>query len=211
MMNLVNAKVPGLTARVEDNTWYMLAVELEVGYSLGADNESNFYTRSLMSTHMDSSATSRTEYWAPNFSAYLGAPYNVTDDTLSNISFYNKSITSVQRVQFQSLTGMVPSVALHLSKNIPTSVGEQVSTFKKFDIFPNPATNTLNVNLDLEKQSTVVVTVMNTAAQSMGYFTKHAYTSGGFTINTSAYPAGTYYLVVGNDNGTEMRAFTIVR
>ncbi len=213
MVNLINAKNVRLVPRVEDNSWYMLAAEVENDFAIGADNESNFYTRNYLSIHADSNANSRAEYWAPNFTARLAGPnYLVSDDTLSNISFFSKSITKAENVVFNGLTGLVPSMALHLSKNIPTSIETTpAKVFNQFEIYPVPTNEQLNVKLDMIETSNVVISVMNTAAQSVAFMHKPSFKSGVVTINTSAYPAGTYYLIIGTDKGTESRPFTIVK
>lgn len=209
-VDLKNATKPTLVPRVENNTWYFLAAELEHDFALGADNNSNFYMRNYLSTHVDSSAGDHPEYWAPNFSSNLVPPYAITEDTLSNISFFNKSITNVERVTFTSLTGLVPAMALHLSKNIPTSVeSTQGSAFNKFEVFPNPADNNLTVNVEMKQSSNIVVSVVNTLGQSMMFAPRSNFSKGQITVNTVSYPAGNYYLVIGSDAGSEVRPFTV--
>ncbi len=210
LVPLTNPKNNKLVARLADNSWYFLAAELEHDFSLGADNETNFYTRSLLSHHVDSVAGG-TEYWGPNTTANVASPaYNVLVDTMSNITFFNKTITQAENVVFNNLTGLVPSVALHVSKLVPTNVEtNSASVFNRFEIFPNPANNTLNLDVNLIDQSTMVVSVINAMGQGLKYETYKNFKAGKLSISTASYPAGNYYLVVGTDAGTEVKAFTV--
>lgn len=212
MVNLTNARNTRLIPRVTDNSWYFLAVELENSFGLGADNETSYFTRNHLSTYVDSSATSRTEYWAPNTSENLFEPnYVVAADTLSNISFFNKSIVRAAQVAYKNVTGLVPAVALHLSKEIPVSVEATPGTaFSKLEIYPNPANDKINLNIGLTSQQTIAVGLVNSIGQSMYYKVNHGYNGGSMSISTASMPAGTYYLTVASENGSDTRAITIL-
>ncbi|MBS1628545.1 MAG: T9SS type A sorting domain-containing protein [Bacteroidetes bacterium] len=209
-VNLVHPTKPNMLPKLDDNSWYFLAAELENNFSLGADNYSNFYTRSVLSTHVDSNANTRTEYWAPNFSGNIRSPYSVPDDTLSNISFYNKSITSAEQVQFKSLTGLVPAMALHITKEIPVSVRTSGSSaFDRLLVFPNPANDQVHVALSMKQQGTVVVSVVNTLGQSLSFDTYKNFREGQLSVNTSKFSSGNYYLIVATDKGSQAIKFSI--
>ena len=93
---------------------------------------------------------------------------------MSNITFFSKTITNASRVAFTSLTGLVPAMALHLSKNIPTSVeSTNGSAFNRFEIFPNPANNTLTANIDMMQSANIVVSVVNSLGQSLLFLLIH--------------------------------------
>ncbi len=209
-VNLVHPTIPGKMPTLEDNTWYFLAAELEHDFALGADNGTNFYTRNYLSIHADSNANSRAEYWGPNFSANIRSPYTVSDDTLSNIPFVSKSVTSADRVQFVQLTGLVPAMALHITKEIPTSVASgRTSAFDKVELAPNPAGDKLSVDISMKQRANIVVSVVNALGQSMEFMPMKDFKSGKVSLNTSSYAAGTYYLVVASDNGSEAVKFIV--
>jgi hypothetical protein len=52
--------------------------------------------------------------------------------------------------------------------------------------------------------------VLTSTGQSILYQLKRDFKDGKIEINTSSYPSGTYYLLVGTDAGTELREFTVV-
>lgn len=210
-VNLVHPTKPNVMPKLDDNSWYFLAAELEHDFSLGADNNSNFYTRSILSTHVDSNANTRTEYWGPNFSGNIRSPYSIPDDTLSNIPFYNKSVTSVEQIQFTSLTGLVPAMALHITKEVPASVQTfGKSAFENLSLSPNPANSQVNVSLSLIKQGTLVISVVNTLGQSLSYETHKGFKEGQLSVNTSKFPEGNYFLIVASDNGAQVIKFSIL-
>jgi hypothetical protein len=202
----------GVMPKLEDDTWYFLAAELEHNFSLGADNGTSFYTRNYLSIHADSNANSRGEYWAPNFSANVKSPYTVSDDTLSNIPFTSKSVTAANEVQYTSITGLVPAMALHITKDIAAAVGKgSPSPINWVRLSPNPASERFSVEIALKHESDIVVSVVNGLGQSMQFIPKHRFMEGTISINTSTMASGTYYVVVATEEGSQAVKFSVAR
>jgi len=214
-VNLTNPKSSKLIARLQDNSWYFLAAEIESDFFLGADHSDNYFARNKLSVHGDSSATSFPEFWAPLGSTNVAAPaYNVLIDTLAGLGFDAAPLArSVEDTNwaFTVYTGLVPSMALHISKTVPTGVeNTQAPIFNTFNISPNPANSVLTADVNLIQQSNMVISVINSVGQSFKYETKQSFKSGRIDINTANYPSGTYYLLMGTDAGSEVKTFTVV-
>ncbi len=211
-VDLTNAKNNKLISRLESNTWYFLAAEVEHSFALGTDNYSNFATRNVLSIHKDSAVGTFPEFWAPNTSENINSPYSVSTDTLANIPYINKSVTSAERVKFTDLTGLVPAMALHISKDIPTGIEiESLSNVTNLTIAPNPASESVNVSVTLNQPSNMVLSVVSSVGQSLAFITRKGVSTEVFSLNTRSYPAGTYYLVIGTDSGSEAKQFVIAR
>jgi hypothetical protein len=211
-VQLNNVRTTRLVPRVQANSWYFLAAELENAFALGADNETNFFTRNYLSVHADSSATSKVEYWAPNVSEKLQNPdYKIFADTLSNIPFINKSVTRSENIAYKTLTGLVPAMALHLSRQLPTVIeNENPSPFTKLDVYPNPASDQINLNIGVNAQANTSVSIVSNLGQSVYFRVFRGYNGGIVTIPTTNMPAGTYHVVVSTDKGSEARTITVV-
>ena len=215
MVDLTNAQNNKLIAKVQDSSWYFLAAQVEHDFSIGADYESNYMTRTLRSVHVDSSAGTRPEWWGPASSkAPLGQPtYSFGSvDTLQSAPFTATDVSNPDAtLNFFSSVGLVPAMALHLSKDIPTGVATigGNSPFTNVSLYPNPASDELRVNFALSKLSNVGISVINSIGQSILFKSLGTVKDGQVSYSTSSYANGTYYFVIGTDDGVEVRPFVV--
>jgi len=93
-----------------------------------------------------------------------------------------------------------------------TSVKNIDENFKSVDLFPNPATAETSVSVNLNKASEVAVTVVNNVGQII-YQTVSALQAGSNTVNidTKAYAAGIYNVVVASENGSVVKKLSVVK
>jgi hypothetical protein len=108
--------------------------------------------------------------------------------------------------------GLATATGLLLRDGVTDSANEE-DIVTEFSVFPNPATNLVNVEIELEElQSEVTYNVVDakgslvfTAQREMAGLTDKA------SFNVSALPAGQYFLVVKTENGAQSKAFTVQR
>lgn len=93
-----------------------------------------------------------------------------------------------------------------------TSVKNIDENFKSVELFPNPATTETSVNVSLNNASEVTLTVVNNVGQII-YQTVSALQAGSNTLNidTKAYAAGIYNVVVASENGSVVKKLSVIK
>lgn len=93
-----------------------------------------------------------------------------------------------------------------------TSVKNIDENFKSVELFPNPATTETSVSVNLNNASEVTLTVVNNVGQII-YQTVSALQAGSNTVNidTKAYAAGIYNVVVASENGSVVKKLSVVK
>lgn len=93
-----------------------------------------------------------------------------------------------------------------------TSVKNIDENFKSVELFPNPATTETSVSVNLNNASDVTLTVVNNVGQII-YQTVSALQAGSNTvsIDTKAYAAGIYNVVVASENGSVIKKLSVVK
>jgi hypothetical protein len=83
--------------------------------------------------------------------------------------------------------------------------------FKAFNVFPNPATNTLNVEVSLEKSEAVNVEVFDILGQRVKFEQFNTVGSGVTTVpmNVSDLAAGTYTIRISSDSAESVKRFNV--
>jgi hypothetical protein len=118
----------------------------------------------------------------------------------------------VDSVIYSSQKGLIPSLPFRVTKYIPVGVNSVVETAGKLELFPNPASNELNVNVSLNASAKVVgYTIVDGAGRVAGHETHNNVQNETFTYNTSKLAAGNYTVVVAADSKIMYRKFTIVK
>jgi hypothetical protein len=83
--------------------------------------------------------------------------------------------------------------------------------FTAFNVFPNPAINTLNVEVSLEKPETVNVEVFDILGQRVKIEQFNSIGSGVTTVpmNVSDLAAGTYTIRISSDSAESVKRFNV--
>ncbi len=205
-------------ALVEGSSMYYVGLQLPASVFLGCDGDVNYHSRAY-ATHGGPEALSY-EYSAPITSASLA---DFAGDTLNGnadyfgmfpfpdggSSFYPDSLT------YLSQQGLVPAITLHLSKNLyeaPTESIDRPNLFNDFQVYPNPATDRVEVKVGFTKAvKTCAISVADAfGRQAMAPVLFSGVSSKIQSFNTAYLPAGQYYMVVATDEGTSVRQFLVV-
>lgn len=106
-------------------------------------------------------------------------------------------------------TGFFGSVATAVIVNQVTST-EDVAVVHNMNVFPNPSSDVLTVEVELpEISSTLDYKVRNASGQLVRHVTHSNVVNDKVEFNVSDLPSGQYYLVIKTDNGSTSRAFTV--
>lgn len=204
--------------KLQDNTWYYLAVQVPSGYFVGCDGVLNQYPR--IYGHFYNQPSSYLEYSNLNYTAVdtnaiLGAP---TDNNPVMPYTGEALIQAVDSFNFDQTRGLIPSISMIVNKT-PTPIDhshDAVNNIKNTTIgatvFPNPAANSIVVSLELDKTAPVVTyTIVDGLARFVGKETTYNVKSDKHTINTSKLPAGNYNLIITANGDVTAKQFTIVK
>lgn len=198
----------------EANTWYWAALSMPGDMLMGYDGLLNYYPRAWGRMH---SSTPVREPYAPIFA---GGNYQAFDGS-GRVSMYPYDLNQFHShsgyedtVRFaQQKNGFVPALALQMSL-FQVDVNDFVGS-DAFDIniYPNPVSDVMNVNLNLEQQAKEVrYRVFNMFGSSITNIVTHQNVkSDTYTVNTAELASGTYYLAITVDGKSEIKKFTVIK
>ncbi|GAA4465076.1 hypothetical protein GCM10023093_16640 [Nemorincola caseinilytica] len=198
------------TVMLDANSWYYLAVYVPGGHFLGSDGIYNPYPR-IYGLFQNNQAVL-------DYSSMVGTS---KDDILANPSSANSPlpgafisfVNSIDSVNYNNTRGLIPAVAMIANNSPVISVkGSPVVNKNKVSVFPNPAKDQLNVNVEFEnatKKATYMI------IDGLGRFVSkevhNNVTTDNFSINTSSLPSGNYYLIVSDDVRSKSTKFVIAK
>lgn len=194
------------------NTWYYLAADVQGSLFLGIDNGGNPIVRNY-------------GRWQANrildYSSILSA------GTLADITTNGGQgtapfpiagpnfIKSVDSFIFHHSKGLIPSVAMisttHPLPPVKTTT-PPAKAFTSVTLFPNPATDVLNVDVNLVQPAKVIsYMIMDGLGRFVSRTTHNNIQNDQFTISTANLSSGNYYLAITVDGKTIAKTFTVVK
>lgn len=196
---------------VESNSWYWVTIDMPGTPFLGVDGDLNYYNRTNAAKY---ATTSVKDYWAPNYMGSKDAMLANSTDSARMIPFgFSSGLWNAHNIDSASFTGTdgtVPAVAFELS---PFKVGIS-NTFtenKDFELFPNPATDVINVKLNLAKKADKVqIRIVDALGRSIIIDEKANLQNETVTISTSKLAAGNYYTVLIANGYASVKPFSII-
>src|SRR5690606_15346272 len=144
--------VSNSTVVLESGKDYWLVVGTATGQFLGCDGGKNYFPRSLAQINRTPSVQ---EWYNPIFGGIIGDFLSVSTEATM---FGFAHPYDIDSVGFLGQRGLVPAVPLIMSQNkvTSTSIEHIPSNFASSAVYPNPATDRINVEIKLKKQADVV-------------------------------------------------------
>lgn len=209
----VDVTDPNVTTKsmiTEDNSWYWVAASMPNGVYLGCDGSINYYPRSFSKFYQ---TPTHVEFYAPIYqgtgATLLGSP------TEQPGTFpFESYLLPLDSVRFaEQKKGLVPAIAFHISKNLDkSSVSTTPGLFTDVTMYPNPATDVLNVSLKMETASAKVwFSVADGMGRTVYHDMKQNMQQGTVQIPTGNLASGSYYLIINADKGTTVRKFVVAK
>lgn len=201
-------------AKLDSNGHYWVAVEAPAGSFVGMDRTSSYFSRAYGFFVAGGQVSP-----SPTADIAEVACYQAMDDarTDGTFTFYNYPFSGnvyyIDSVSFDRYNE-IPSVALHMLKSAPpvTGVNNVNKNIGNITLFPNPAKGSTNVSVELTKAAKqVTYKVIDAVGRGMYSETHNNVTNEKFTLDVSNYAAGTYYLLVGSENGVSFKKFTVIK
>jgi len=205
------------TVYLEDHTWYYVAIDIPAAISdtnyLGIDGVNNPYPRVY-------------GRWLSHLGQFLDYSNVVTVATgltpTSNqpvLPFSQTSrIYAIDSMSWTSVEGLVPSVAFTTTTHPDTTykhvgVNNVPQPVNNISVYPVPASDHLTVSVDLAQSvNSITYKVVDGFGRFVAKETHTNVKSETFSINTSSFASGNYYLLINADGkNINSKKFTVVR
>jgi hypothetical protein len=196
------------TITLDSQSWYWVGVELPVNVFLGCHQDINYYNRSNAAKKQ---TTSILDFWSPLYSNSATNINSSSSDTLRMIPFGSTTAFAwnIDSAAYSSVKGSSPGVALELSP-FPINVKETTVADKQVTLYPNPASEYVNVDIKLnDKAAKATVKIIDAFGRTVCAVDRTNLQSDIVRLSTSNLASGNYYVIVIADGKSLFRGFTI--
>jgi len=206
-----NNYMPVLT---QDNSWYVVAAEIQSGTALGLDGVIDGYPRAFGRKHFP--ANNYPEYYNPIWFGdrytSTNAQINVPSGAWYPWSFDGTGSYTIDSVVYSTQEGLIPALPMTTTSHFTVGVKDVHNDLVSMNVFPNPAKDYVNVQLNMQTASkTVTYTIIDNSARVVSKETRSNVLNDVYTFNTSSLPAGNYYMVVNTDTQHGFHKFTVLK
>lgn len=196
------------TIQLDANSWYWIVVDMPGATYLGCDEQLNYYTRTFAAKYATSSVA---DWWAPNALTDMSSFTGGTDAARMIPAGVTTTASSVIDSAFFPNTDAVPAIALELSPS-PISVNEIANEGTAFTVFPNPATTSVNIKLNLAKKSeSVQVRIVDAVGRRVAIEEYNNLQNETLNISTEKLAAGNYYVVLVANGYASVKPFVVTK
>lgn len=205
--NIGNPDGTAGTVVLEDNSWYWAAVDMPESIFLGCNDDINYFNRTNAAKN---ATTSVNDFWAPNFFGTVDAMLS-SGSNIRMIPFgvSEAGSASIDSASFSGTRNSTPAVAL-ITGLFDVGVKETQTVSSEVSLYPNPATDNINVTINLASLShRADIKIIDAVGRNVYTERRKDIQNDKVTISTKQLAAGNYYLVFFGDNGTVFKPFTV--
>lgn len=196
------------TIQLDANSWYWIVVDMPGATFLGCDEQINYYTRTFAAKY---ATTSVTDWWAPVAVTDMASFTGGTDAARMIPAGTTPTASSVIDSAFFPNTDAVPAIALELSPS-PISVNEIANEGTSFSVFPNPATTSINIKLNLaRKAETIQVRIVDAVGRRVTIDEYKNLQTETLNVSTEKLSAGNYYVVLVANGYASVQPFVVTK
>ncbi len=215
-VSMLDSSGGGIQPLLDASSWYYVATEIPTGYFLGCDGISNTYPR-IFGRWENNIVEYGSPVWPADRYTDADAQVNTFGSLMSPAPF--GGTYKVDSMIFSSQKGLVPGVAM-IVNNTPitdtTHTGggagvKAVQSFAKFNVYPNPTSDNINVAITLDNSANVTYTILDGHARKISTETHNSVTSETYTYNTNNLASGNYYIIVHAGSKEMFRKFTVIK
>lgn len=213
--------VSGIPIYLDTNAWYYVCVDVEGGnVFLGMDGG---LTDELPRVFGRYNATGYLEYmnwfWSGDVGSGLSNPLPASPTANEGVLPYPETayLNSVDSFNYSAEKGLVPAIAMIITDNPDTSnvhvaVNQVNKSFADINLYPNPATDHINVAVSLSQMApTVKYTIIDGLAHVVSRQYHYNVTNDNFDISTSDLASGTYFFIMNANGKVLSRKFTVIK
>ncbi len=196
---------------LDASSWYYVAPEVPGGtnvWFLGNDGYNNAYPR-VYGRWQNNFPEYSSPVWPSGRTVGANAQVNTFTSTMAVLPFGGSF--DVDSMIYDNVKGLIPAVPLWVN-NHPNKVTNVTQDFAKFDLYPNPASDKINVSVGLDNSAKAVTyTVINTAGRVISKEIHNNVKDDKFSYNTANLPSGNYFMIVVADGKQMFKKFTVLR
>ena len=201
---------------MKEDTWYWVAMDVPMDCFVGFDGIASYFPRSFLRHFSTTDAFNEFPSVAINFDlATLGGSPNLTPQ---HFIFDGGDITahgilaSDSGAKFsQQKNGFIPALSLKTSM-FPMSVGNTGKAAFDLSIYPNPATDMVNVAVSLERPAAnVSVTLLEMTGKRIGTYSYKNVKNEAMQVPVNSLPNGVYLMYIDIDGKRLARQFSITK
>lgn len=143
-------------------------------------------------------------------SEVLGNDRDMVDQWICLLEYEDDLYTQqIDPVTFWSLVQSCTNGETTARREAPQSDSKATSILEEFEVtvYPNPATHTLKIEMNVPQETDVTLTLLNANGQLVHSTPQQSVSNGAFiwTIFTEEFPSGIYLLQINTDAGIESR------
>jgi thiol-disulfide isomerase/thioredoxin len=146
--------------------------------------------------------------YTQSFSYVLPASWKAKNVRIVGVLQEYTSSTLIREILNAEQAWLIPG-----EEEQPNSVAEAKDKFAGINLFPNPASDVMNLQFDLLEAGTVTANVVSVLGENLKEVFNGGLNTGVHSIsyNTNALPAGTYFLKLQTNNSFIVKTFAVVR
>lgn len=207
----VNGDPNGFQVFLDANSWYFMAPEVPVDWALGMDGVVNGYPRTYGRSHFHNKFEMYNPIWFGDRSTSTTNMVNNPSMALNPIAFPGIGDISVDSVVFSSQKTLLPSIAFRTSTKI-SNVASNTKPFADINMYPNPATDYINVSVKLdETASQLTYSVIDAHGKLVSREYHNNVKEEVYSYNTTKLPSGNYYIIVSAGSKLTAKKFTVIK
>jgi hypothetical protein len=196
-----------------DGTETDLLVSLENWNESGEPIQLKENTTYVLSAGLTSTGTSKIQIAGNNENDYAATNFVSDSIGVERISCIWNT-TSDDGGLNSDLTQVIfnPRMRMHINEYTEVSTNNQLDQANKINIFPNPATEVVNMELDLvEDLNNAIVRIVDLNARNVMEVTYDKLANQTLTYSVANLATGTYFLKIQSDKGYITKKFTIMK
>lgn len=207
----VNGDPMGTQVFLDANSWYYIAPEVPATWALGLDGVVNGYPRTYGRMHFHNKPEWYNPIWFGDRNSSTTNMVNNPNTILNPIAFPGIGSLDVDSVVYSSQRHLLPSVSFRSSTHV-SGVNSNTKPFANITMYPNPATDYINVSVSLDAAAEqLTYSVIDARGRFVSREIHHNVQSEVYNYNTTNLVAGNYYIIVSSGNKMTSKKFTVVR
>lgn len=184
--------------KLDNNTAYLVMIEYY------ADDANNFYIGATNEIDYSGMIVATDSLKKPRYAGMLGVNSNLAEEAYSTVGFDDGTGTN-NGYRIQPVVRMSVGAAL-------TSTKELNVLENKFKVFPNPTSDLLNVQLNLDKPAqTAIVRLFDLSGKMLQQWKYDNIQKERLEYNVNSLNSGTYFLQVITEDGAGTKKFNVIK
>ncbi len=189
-----------LKGQYEDYTVQFVSQTAKPAADFRASQEHIFFNTAISFTDLSNFQPTSWQWSFPG-----GTPSTSTQQNPTGIVYASPGTYAVRLVTTNALGTDTLTRANYINVSGPTGISKDLAELNKLNVYPNPATDKVNIQYGFEGKKSVTITLVNTLGQVMLRKTATAASQLNTELDVQNVSAGVYFLRIADGNATVTR------